>query len=65
MASPQPTTTKAWTYSAKGLPRQALALTTTHPVPPFPPLSAAHDNQDWLLLRVSYAALNPADVVAM
>ncbi|KAK0719633.1 hypothetical protein B0H67DRAFT_484476 [Lasiosphaeris hirsuta] len=67
MTSPNPpTTTKAWTYSkAKGLPRQVLTLTTTHPVAPFPPLLAAEANQDWLLLRVSYAALNPGDVVTM
>ena len=56
------TTTKAWTYSRGGLPREALSLTHSHSVPAFPPPGCT---EPWLLLAVSHAALNPGDVVTM
>ncbi|KAK0727853.1 hypothetical protein B0T26DRAFT_638468 [Lasiosphaeria miniovina] len=59
------TTTKAWAYTKRGLPRAALQLTTTHPLPAaFPPPGPAAA-EEWLLIRVSYAALNPGDAVVM
>ncbi|KAH6850609.1 hypothetical protein B0I37DRAFT_413996 [Chaetomium sp. MPI-CAGE-AT-0009] len=62
MSSPPPTTTKAWTFHRPGPYRQTLSLTTTHPLPPFPPPTT---NEQYLLLRVSHAALNPADLVTL
>lgn len=58
-----PTTTKAWTYSARGLPRSALSLTPSHPLPPFPP--SPTPSEEWLLIHISYAALNPGEVINM
>ncbi|KAK3328290.1 hypothetical protein B0T19DRAFT_186331 [Cercophora scortea] len=65
MAAPPPATTKAWSYTKGGFPRQALKLTTTHPLPVFPPNDTAAANEEWLLVRVSYAALNPGDILVM
>lgn len=62
-------TTKAHTFHHRGPHRQTLLPTSTHPFPPFPPQpplpkTAPHPEQ-WLLLRVSHAALNPGDLVAL
>ncbi|KAL2131050.1 hypothetical protein VTI74DRAFT_5613 [Chaetomium olivicolor] len=73
MASPGPTpqqqtTTKAWTFRRRGPYRQTLSLTTSHPLPAFPPRlpkSGGAPSEEWLLLRVSHAALNPGDLVAL
>jgi NADPH:quinone reductase-like Zn-dependent oxidoreductase len=44
-------------------------LTETHSLPPFPPTAplpkTVPDPEEWLLLRVSHAALNPADLVTL
>ncbi|KAK0635825.1 hypothetical protein B0T17DRAFT_624833 [Bombardia bombarda] len=73
-STPATSTTKAWAYTKAGLPGQVLRLTTTHPQPPFPPTpppkkkgngeSPAHQ-EEHILVRVSYAALNPGEVVVM
>ncbi|KAK0619745.1 hypothetical protein B0T14DRAFT_554897 [Immersiella caudata] len=55
----------AWAHSARGLPRTVLTLNPSHPVPPFPPTSPADQSQEWLLLRVAYAAIHPGDVIGM
>jgi len=52
---PLPKTMKAWIATRLGTPRQAMRLQTSWPTPP-PPTGAD------ILVRVSYAALNPADV---
>ncbi|KAM7206537.1 putative quinone-oxidoreductase, chloroplastic [Naviculisporaceae sp. PSN 640] len=63
---PPPKTIKAWTYTKGGLPHQALKLTTDHPLPEFPPkTNPSTVNEEWLLVRVKYAALNPGDVLVM
>ncbi|KAK4099550.1 NAD(P)-binding protein [Parathielavia hyrcaniae] len=68
-ASRLTTTTKAWIFHRPGPYRQTLTLTNTHPLPPFPPTApfpkTAPNPEEWLLLRVSYAALNPADLVTV
>ncbi|KAK4451950.1 putative dehydrogenase, partial [Podospora aff. communis PSN243] len=61
MSTP-PTTTKAWTHSARGPLRSVLSLNPSHPLPPFPP---PDQSQEWLLLRVAYAALNPGDIIGI
>ncbi|KAH8906849.1 NAD(P)-binding protein [Coniochaeta sp. PMI_546] len=53
---PVPKTMKAWIATRLGEPRRAMQLQTSWPAPP-PPTTG---NQ--LLVRVAYAALNPADV---
>ncbi|OIW27673.1 zinc alcohol dehydrogenase [Coniochaeta ligniaria NRRL 30616] len=50
-----PTTMKAWVAVRLGTPRRAMQLQPAWPVPP-PPTGAN------ILVRVAYAALNPADV---
>ncbi|KXX78976.1 putative quinone-oxidoreductase, chloroplastic [Madurella mycetomatis] len=63
------TTTKAWTFSRLGPYRETLQLTSSHPLPPFPPqpplLKSNPKPEEWILIRVSYAALNPADLVLL
>ncbi|GAB1314442.1 Phosphatidylinositol transfer protein (PITP) [Madurella fahalii] len=63
------TTTKAWTFSRLGPYRQTLQLTHSHPLPDFPPKPPSPRSkavpEEWLLLRVSHAALNPADLVLL
>ncbi|KAK4175156.1 putative dehydrogenase [Triangularia setosa] len=55
-----PITTQAWTYTALSTsPRSALSLSSSHPVV-FPPPSSSEET---VLISVSYAALNPADIV--
>ncbi|KAK4191245.1 putative quinone-oxidoreductase, chloroplastic [Podospora australis] len=60
---------EAWTYSRTGPYRQTLTLSTSHPYPTFPPKppfpSTAPKPEEWILISVSYAALNPADLVAL
>jgi len=63
--TPTPTTSRAWTYGPRGLPRDVLTLQANHPTPPFPPSNPVDQNEEWLLLRVAYAALNPGDVAVM
>ncbi|KAK3685127.1 hypothetical protein B0T22DRAFT_516972 [Podospora appendiculata] len=41
-AAPSTATTKAWTYTRGGLPRQALKLTTTHPPPRLLSIASQH-----------------------
>ncbi|KAL1866121.1 hypothetical protein VTK73DRAFT_4888 [Phialemonium thermophilum] len=59
MAPPAPSTMKAWVVARRGAPRNALTLRTDHPVPVLSPSSSS------LLVRISYAALNPVDLVLM
>lgn len=66
--SENPTTTKAWTYSRVGRYRQTLRQDPALPVPAFPPNPLPKSNpnpEEWILLRLSYAALNPADLVTI
>ena len=56
MDNPLPKTMKAWLATRLGTPRQAMRLQTSHPVPP-PPTTGSD-----ILVRVAFAALNPADV---
>ncbi|KAM7218908.1 Reticulon-4-interacting protein 1-like [Rhypophila decipiens] len=67
-------TIKAWTYTKGGLPRDCLHLTTHHPYPEFPPPSqqspgagnkSPKEQEKWLLVKVTYAALNPGEVLLM
>jgi len=62
-------TTKAWTFTRRGAPSAVLSLTTTHPAPAFPPAlplpKAAPRPEEWVLVRVSHAALNPAGLFHM
>ncbi|KAK3326617.1 hypothetical protein B0H66DRAFT_166232 [Apodospora peruviana] len=60
-----PKTTKAWIYTQAGLPRKTLTLTTNLPYPVFPPVLPSNPEEEWLLVRVSYAALNPGEVIVM
>lgn len=55
---PLPKTMKSWTITKNGPPRSVLILSSDRPVPP-PPTGSD------LLVKVSYAALNPADVKLM
>jgi len=63
--APTPTTSRAWTYGPRGLPHDVLTLQASHPTPPFPPSNPVDQNEEWLFLRVAYAALNPGDVMVM
>jgi len=62
-------TTKAWTFTHRGAPSSVLTLTTTHPAPAFPPPlplpRAAAQPEEWVLVRPSHAALNPAGLFHM
>ncbi|KAI8155277.1 Zinc-type alcohol dehydrogenase-like protein [Colletotrichum sp. SAR 10_65] len=55
-------TSRAWTFTARGAPRSVLSL-TPRPVPTLPPaaavISKSKDSNEWLLIKVAYAALNP------
>ncbi|KKY37501.1 putative alcohol dehydrogenase [Diaporthe ampelina] len=55
MAGDIPSTMKAWLVTKNGQPKDALTLKTDHPVPS--KIKAGN-----ILIRVSYAALNPADL---
>lgn len=55
MTADIPTTMKAWLVIKNGEPNQALALDTHHPVP-----SKVRSGN--ILIKVDYAALNPADL---
>lgn len=55
MASDIPSTMKAWLVTKNGQPKDALTLRTDYPVPP--KLKAGN-----VLIKVSHAALNPADL---
>ncbi|KAL8377899.1 hypothetical protein RB595_008538 [Gaeumannomyces hyphopodioides] len=63
MAAPAPTT-KAWTFTKPGEPSSVLALDTAYPKPAFPPqppVPKAVERllaEEWVLVRVAYAALN-------
>ncbi|KAF6845065.1 hypothetical protein CMUS01_00454 [Colletotrichum musicola] len=61
-------TSRAWTFTARGSPRSVLSL-TSRPAPTLPPAQsvltkgkakAPGDDNEWLLVKVAYAALNPA-----
>ncbi|GKT40966.1 zinc-type alcohol dehydrogenase-like protein [Colletotrichum spaethianum] len=61
-------TSRAWTFTARGSPRSVLSL-TPRPAPTLPPAPSllakakpvpnAEDGNEWLLVKVAYAALNP------
>lgn len=59
-----PTTTKAWTFTKPGEPSEVLTLDTAYPKPAFPPqlpVPKAVEHllaEEWVLIRVAYAALN-------
>ncbi|KZL81634.1 zinc alcohol dehydrogenase [Colletotrichum incanum] len=61
-------TSRAWTFAARGSPRSVLSLAPrpAPTLPPAPPLLAkvkpvphAQDGNEWLLIKVAFAALNP------
>ncbi|KDN65826.1 hypothetical protein CSUB01_05009 [Colletotrichum sublineola] len=61
-------TSRAWTFTARGSPRSVLSLASrpTPALPPAPSLLAkarpvphAEDGNEWLRIKVAYAALNP------
>ncbi|KAL8287964.1 hypothetical protein RB597_000176 [Gaeumannomyces tritici] len=64
MTTPAPTTTKAWTFTKPGEPSAVLALDNAYPMPAFPPqppVPKAVERllaEEWVLVRVAYAALN-------
>jgi NADPH:quinone reductase-like Zn-dependent oxidoreductase len=49
---------RAWTYSQAGAPSQVLTLSTDIPVPQL-------KNPDDILIRISYAAINPGVIIMM
>ncbi|GKT58472.1 zinc alcohol dehydrogenase [Colletotrichum tofieldiae] len=61
-------TSRAWTFAARGSPRSVLSL-ASRPAPTLPPaplllakakpVPDAEDGNEWLLVKVAYAALNP------
>lgn len=63
----------AWTFTSRGAPSEILKYSATHPAPPWPPSPAyfkaagkgkparAAEQEQWLLVRTSHAALNPGD----
>ncbi|KAL7893814.1 hypothetical protein HDV63DRAFT_101992 [Trichoderma sp. SZMC 28014] len=59
------TTSRAWTFSHRGSPTNILSLTTSHPIPTFPPSSSKEQEQEWILIKVSFAALNPGAIFQM
>lgn len=56
-------TSRAWTFSHRGSPTDILSLTSSHPIPTFPPPS--EQQQEWILIKVSFAALNPGAIFQM
>ncbi|KAL0943641.1 zinc alcohol dehydrogenase [Colletotrichum truncatum] len=62
-------TSRAWTFASRGNPRSVLSL-TSRPAPTLPPSSLylsktksipdREGGKEWLLIKVAYAALNPA-----
>ncbi|CAM1507874.1 Fc.00g047220.m01.CDS01 [Cosmosporella sp. VM-42] len=61
-------TSQAWTYSERGIPQDILAL-TSRPMPTLPPpLPLPKDvptPEEWLLIKVKFAALNPGAIFQM
>ncbi|KAM5537427.1 hypothetical protein V8D89_008946 [Ganoderma adspersum] len=59
---------QAWTFSARGLPSIVLSL-TTRPIPTLPPpLPLPGDvpqPEEWLLIKVAFAGLNPGAIFQM
>lgn len=59
-------TARAWTFSRRGSPTDILSLTSSHPIPTFPPaLNPSEQQQEWILIKVSFAALNPGAIFQM
>lgn len=61
-------TSKAWVYQQRGMPWEVLSL-TTRDTPTFPPLTPlprdAPEPEEWVLVRVAYAGLNPGAIFQM
>lgn len=70
-ASALPETIRAWSFASRGAPSAVLGQSDSHPAPPWPPSAAyvkaaslkgsSRQQQQWLLVRVTHAALNPGD----
>ncbi|EHK42335.1 Hypothetical protein TRIATDRAFT_161185 [Trichoderma atroviride IMI 206040] len=58
-------TSRAWTFSHRGSPTDVLSLTSSHPIPTFPPSLNPSEQQEWILIKVSFAALNPGAIFQM
>ncbi|KAL7934133.1 hypothetical protein V8C35DRAFT_322230 [Trichoderma chlorosporum] len=57
------TASRAWTFSQRGSPSDVLSLTSSRPIPAFPP-EAAHQ-EEWVLVKVSFAGLNVGAIFQM
>lgn len=61
-------TSQAWTFQSRGLPWDVLSLTTvpTPTLPPPVPLpSDVPSTEEWLLIKVAFAGLNPGAIFQM
>ena len=55
---------RAWSFISRGRPQDVLRLKSSHPVPTLPPPvplpKTATSADEWIVVEVAYAALNPA-----
>ncbi|KAM0461393.1 hypothetical protein ACHAPV_004097 [Trichoderma viride] len=58
-------TSRAWTFSHRGSPTDILSLTSSHPIPTFPSPLKISEQEEWILIKVSFAALNPGAIFQM
>jgi reticulon-4-interacting protein 1, mitochondrial len=62
-------TTKAWTFSKRGDPKDVLQLTSDRPMPTLPPPlplpKDAREPQEWILVKIAYTGLNPGGLFHM
>ncbi|KAL7795310.1 hypothetical protein V8C37DRAFT_374061 [Trichoderma ceciliae] len=56
-------TSRAWTFSRRGSPSDVLSLTSSRPMPTFPP--EASRREEWILVKVAFAALNVGAIFQM
>ncbi|EHK25956.1 uncharacterized protein TRIVIDRAFT_229171 [Trichoderma virens Gv29-8] len=57
------TTSRAWTFSQRGSPSDVLSLSTSRPIPTFPPEAARPE--EWILVKVAFAGLNVGAIFQM
>ncbi|KAH6611452.1 zinc alcohol dehydrogenase [Trichoderma cornu-damae] len=56
-------TSRAWTFSRRGPPSDVLSLTSSRPMPTFPPETSR--DEEWILVKVAFAGLNPGAIFQM
>ncbi|RFU72298.1 zinc alcohol dehydrogenase [Trichoderma arundinaceum] len=57
------TTSRAWTFSNRGSPSDVLSLTSSRPIPTFPPETSR--SEEWILVKVAFAGLNVGAIFQM